>query len=216
MADELEVAKTPLIRRHPRTSTAEESDSRQGKDGQALRKPERGVMSMWGGGFGAGLVVAAVAAGSGSGWVIALAAVLAVLAGILCRGLCGSRDGSTERLEEGGEAAGRIGELYEISPESGAEIAASSTVRPTPSDIRYVLTTKRRRGGFLKSIAVIESADDGPVVMEMSIPADTVAALRRVADKPERGRILTRFLDSPVHVADRTHRDPGRGGQKRG
>ncbi|MFE7397928.1 hypothetical protein [Streptomyces sp. NPDC057557] len=215
MADELEVAKAPLTRRHPRTSTAEESDSRQGKDGQAVRKPERGVMLMWGG-VGAGLVVAAVAAGSGSGWGIALAAVLAVMAGIFCRGLFGSRDGSTEGLEEGGEAAGRIGELHEISPESGAEIAAFSTVRLTPSDIRYVLTTKRQRGGFLKSIAMIESADDGPVVMEMSIPADTVAALRRVADKPERDRILTRFLDSPVHFADRTHRDPGRDGRKRG
>ncbi|MFF2329959.1 MULTISPECIES: hypothetical protein [unclassified Streptomyces] len=160
--------------------------------------------------------MAAVAAGWGSGWVIALAAVLAVMAGILCRGLLGSRDGNTEGIEEGGEGVGRIGELYEVPPESGAKIAELSTVRLAPSDIRYVLTTKRQRGGFLKSIVMIESTDDGPVVMEMPMPADTVAGLRRVADTPERDRILTRYLDSPVHFADRTHRDPGRGGRKHG
>ncbi|MFG2558126.1 hypothetical protein [Streptomyces sp. NPDC048496] len=156
-----------------------------------------------------------MAVGLGSGLTTALVAILSVMAGILCRGLFGSRYGSTEG-QEAGERAGRIGELYEITPESGSDIAEFSAVRLTPSGIRYVLTTKKPRGEFVKSIAMIESKDDGPVVMEMSIPVDTVAALRRVEDKPERDRILARFLDSPVHFAGRTRRDPGQGERKRG
>ncbi|MEU3652233.1 hypothetical protein AB0E67_05160 [Streptomyces sp. NPDC032161] len=137
-----------------------------------------------------------------------MVAVLSVVAGIFCRRLVGGQHGKTDMDER----AERAGELYEIAPENASDIAHVLPAHLAPPGIRYVLATKKPRGGFVKSIVMIESQDDDPAVKQMSIPVEKIAVLRRVTDEETRDRVLAHFLDTPAYFVDRPRDSSGADG----